>query len=95
MEEEREEEGSGDEVLKHVNYLTVCLFVLSYFTLGGTGDLTLVYEDVCKRFPDDRLVGCGFSLGACVLVRFLGECKKRQSKFLCAVSMCQGYDPAR
>ena len=55
--------------------------------------MTLVYQDVCKQFPHDRLLGCGFSLGACILVRFLGECEKHQSRFIGAVGLCQGYNP--
>ena len=60
---------------------------------AGTDDMALVFKDVCVRFPHTKLIGCGFSLGACVLTRFLGEKKERRDKFICAVSCCQGYVP--
>ena len=60
---------------------------------GGTEDMVLVYDDVCRRYPDTVFLGCGFSLGACILVRFLGERRERRRRFLMAASLCQGYDP--
>ena len=61
---------------------------------GGTEDMAAVFEDLCARYPNTKFLGYGFSLGACILIRFLGEKKERQSKFLCAASLCQGYDPS-
>ena len=52
-----------------------------------------VFEDVCNRYPHTKWIACGFSLGAFILVRFLGEKKSRREKFVCAISSCQGYDP--
>ena len=51
-----------------------------------------VFEDVCNRYPNTKLIGCGLSLGAFILVRFLGEKKSRREKFVCAISSSQGYD---
>lgn len=61
---------------------------------GGTGDITAVFEELCHYYPKTKFIGIGFSLGACILVRFLGEDVKRQKKFICAASICQGYDPS-
>ena len=61
---------------------------------GGTGDMAAVFEELCQHYPATRFIGIGFSLGACVLVRFLGEDEERQKKFICAASVCQGYDPS-
>ena len=59
---------------------------------GGTGDLTLMFEHLVSNFePDTKFVGVGFSMGAFILVRFLGEQTSKQNKFLCAVSVSQGY----
>lgn len=66
---------------------------LSPTSPGGTGDMAAVFEELCQRYPATRFIGIGFSLGACVLVRFLGEDEGRQKKFICAASVCQGYDP--
>ena len=60
---------------------------------GGTGDIAAVFEELCQRYPATKFIGIGFSLGACILVRFLGELEERQKKFICAASVCQGYDP--
>ena len=60
---------------------------------GGTGDFTAMYDDLRVRYPDNQFIGVGFSLGACILVRFLGEDAERQRHFVCAASICQGYDP--
>ena len=55
--------------------------------------MDLVFKDACRRYPQTTFIGCGFSLGGCILVRFLGEKKERRQKFICASSLCQGYDP--
>ena len=55
--------------------------------------MAAVFDDLCQRYPDTWFIGVGFSLGACILVRFLGENPSRQEKFVCAASLCQGYDP--
>ena len=56
--------------------------------------MAAVFEELCQRYPSAKFVGLGFSLGACILVRFLGEHSERQNKFICAASICQGYDPS-
>ena len=62
--------------------------------IAGTGDLDAVYEELLKNYgKDTKFVGVGYSLGACVLVKFLGQKKSRQDRFICAMSIGQGYDP--
>ena len=59
----------------------------------GTGDLAAVYDQLLEDYGQDtKFVGIGYSLGAYILVNFLGEDKSRQERFLCAMSICQGYD---
>ena len=62
-------------------------------TLGGTGDCTLMFNDLESKFsPDTKFIGLGFSMGGLILVRFLGEqCLERQRRFMCAISIGQGY----
>ena len=63
---------------------------------GGTGDLALVYDDLQRRLGyDSKFVGVGYSMGALILLRFLGEDAARQEKFLCAFSFCQQYNSVR
>ena len=60
---------------------------------GGTGDLATVFEDLLSRYPSSQWVLVGFSLGANIAMRFIGEREKWRRHFVCAVSVCQGYDP--
>lgn len=63
---------------------------------GGTGDLAAVFEDVKDYYGQGtQFIGVGYSLGATILVKFLGEVPARQSHFVCAVSIGQSYDAFR
>ncbi|CAI8017455.1 Abhydrolase domain-containing protein 2, partial [Geodia barretti] len=86
--------GHNVAVLNHVGTLTdVPVTGNRLFTYGGTGDLAAVFEDLLSRHPSSQWVLVGFSLGANIGVRFIGERVHWRSHFLCAVSVCQGYDP--
>ena len=61
-------------------------------TYGGTGDLTAMVDYLRQQYPDMKYIGVGFSLGANILLKYLGERPERQAYFLCAQSWCQGYD---
>jgi abhydrolase domain-containing protein 2 len=65
------------------------------FTYGGTGELAAMFEDLKGKYPVSQFAVVGMSLGANLVIRFLGERPERQREFLCAVSICQGYDPLR
>ena len=45
-----------------------------------------------EKFPHSGFISVGFSMGANIIVKYLGEEPKRQNMFLCGVSVCQGYD---
>lgn len=63
---------------------------------GGTGDLSLLYDDLQRRVGESSMfIGVGYSMGALILLRFLGEDPTRQEKFLCAFSFCQAYDAVK
>ena len=60
---------------------------------GGTGDLAAMFEDLLSRHPTSQYVLVGFSLGANIVVRFVGERAAWRKHFVCAISVGQGYDP--
>lgn len=63
------------------------------FTYGQTDDLDFVVSTLMKREKISQFsAAIGFSLGANILMKYLGEDKERQNYFKCATSICQGYD---
>ena len=42
--------------------------------------------------PRHRMIAVGFSMGANVVIKYLGEVPERQKLFQGAISFCQGYD---
>ncbi|XP_072020828.1 monoacylglycerol lipase ABHD2-like [Amphiura filiformis] len=62
------------------------------FTYGDTEEYDEVVKEVRAKFPHSTLLSIGFSMGANIVVKYLGEEPHRQDYFLCAVSVCQGYD---
>ena len=48
-------------------------------------------EDVCSMYPNTKLMGVGFSMGGNIVVKYVSESKEREGKFLCVMSICQGY----
>ncbi|XP_078343367.1 monoacylglycerol lipase ABHD2-like isoform X1 [Oculina patagonica] len=65
------------------------------FTYGGTEELAAVVTHLTSVVKHKRLIGVGFSMGANILIKYLGEEPSRQGLFECAVSVCQGYDILR
>ena len=43
-------------------------------------------------YPGDKFIAVGFSMGANIIVKYLGEHEQAQSRFIGAISCCQGYD---
>ncbi|KAI6651469.1 hypothetical protein LOD99_5077 [Oopsacas minuta] len=66
-----------------------------FISYGGTGDITVMMDFLIDKFPDMTYIGVGFSMGANIILKYLGEQPKRQSYFLCAQSWCQGYHAGR
>lgn len=54
--------------------------------------MTLRIKDT---YPRTKLIAVGFSMGANVVVKYMGEDAKHQENFLAAMSICQGYDLSR
>jgi len=65
------------------------------FTYGGTEELAAVVNHLTSELNHKRLIGVGFSMGANILIKYLGEEPSRQDYFECGISVCQGYDILR
>ncbi|XP_005094023.1 monoacylglycerol lipase ABHD2 [Aplysia californica] len=65
------------------------------FSYGGTEELGLVRAEVERLYPHCHLVLVGLSMGANIVVKYLGESAAHQKGILAAVSFCQGYDVNR
>ncbi|KAL6748722.1 Alpha/Beta hydrolase protein [Haematococcus lacustris] len=62
-----------------------------YYSASFTGDLREVVAHVQQRHPDSLLLAAGWSLGANILVRYLGE-EGTATPLKAAVSMCNPFD---
>jgi len=49
-------------------------------------------EEMMSEYPDDRFIAVGFSMGGNIVVKYLGEHEQMQTRFIGAISCCQGYD---
>jgi len=80
-------------VLSHYLFLGA-MYKLSYLLiyLGGTDEYGLMVEEMMSEYPDNKFIAVGFSMGANIVVKYLGEHEQVQSQFLGAISCCQGYD---
>ena len=45
-----------------------------------------------EKYPNSRFIAVGFSMGANIVVKYLGEHEVVQSRFAGAISCCQGYN---
>ena len=59
---------------------------------GGTQEYAAMVKAVRAAYPTSRFVGIGFSMGGNVLCKYLGENPDNQKQFVCALSVCQGYN---
>ncbi|XP_048749522.2 monoacylglycerol lipase ABHD2-like [Ostrea edulis] len=88
-----QEHGYRVAVLNHLGALSsVPLTSSRMFTYGCTEEYGAMVDNVLTRYPDTRLMGVGFSMGGNVVVKYVGEDLSREQKFLCIMSLCQGYD---
>lgn len=80
-------------VLNHLGVLPgVKLTSKRIFTYGSTTELDAMVRYTVDNYPNTKLLGVGFSLGGNILVKYLGENPEHQRNFICAISLCQGYD---
>ncbi|WIA19026.1 hypothetical protein OEZ85_003687 [Tetradesmus obliquus] len=62
-----------------------------FYSASFTGDTREVVDHVHKRFPNSTLFAAGWSLGANILVNYLGE-QGEDTPIEAAVSMCNPFD---
>jgi predicted alpha/beta-fold hydrolase len=62
-----------------------------FYSASFTGDLDCVVTHVAAKYPESRIFAAGWSLGANILTRYLGE-QGEQSPVEAAVAMCNPFD---
>ena len=63
------------------------------FHLGHTDDYHTMLLNLLERHPSTKIVCIGFSLGANIITKYLGEQGKNKiSNIIGAISICQGYN---
>lgn len=80
-------------VLNHLG----CVFSLPLtapriFSYGGWEEFHTMRQEVERRYPKCQLVLVGLSMGANIVLKYLGENRLHQKNVLCTVSICQGYN---
>ncbi|CAH1116549.1 unnamed protein product [Phaedon cochleariae] len=79
-------------VLNHVGVLkNVPVTAPRIFNYGNTDDYEAMIKDVIAKYPKTRVVCVGFSLGGCIITKYLGENKMKPSHVIGGISICQGY----
>lgn len=83
-------------VLNHLGaLLDVPLTAPRIFTYGGTEEYSAVIDRLVTSYPTSNIIAVGFSMGANIVLKYLGEDVNNQAKVIGAVSCCQGYDVIR
>ena len=85
-------QGFRAAVLNHIGALSkVTITSPRIFNYGNTGDYHLMVNEILKRFPLTKVVCVGFSMGANIVTKYLGE-KTSPDRIIAGISVCQGYD---
>ena len=61
---------------------------------GNTEEYGLMLDKVAQMYPDSVPIAVGFSMGGNIILKYLGENKEHQSKVICALCCCTGFDIA-
>jgi len=86
-------QGYRAAVLNHIGALnTVTITSPRIFNYGTTGDYHLMVTEILKRFPTTKVICVGFSMGANLVTKYLGEKYSRSQQIIAGISVCQGYD---
>jgi len=86
-------QGYRAAVLNHIGALnTVTITSPRIFNCGNTGDYHLMVAEILKRFPTTKVLCVGFSMGANLVTKYLGEKYSRSQQIIAGISVCQGYD---
>ncbi|XP_025082346.1 monoacylglycerol lipase ABHD2-A-like isoform X2 [Pomacea canaliculata] len=80
-------------VLNHLGSLfSVKLTAPRIFTYGGWEEFHFMRQEVEHLYPSSKLIVIGLSMGANIVLKYLGEDCSHQNGILCAFSICQGYN---
>ncbi|CAH1788085.1 unnamed protein product [Owenia fusiformis] len=80
-------------VLNHLGALkNIKLTAPRIFSYGETDEYARMIEEIERVFPNSKLLSIGFSMGGNLICKYLGDSIEHQRKFICAMSICQGYD---
>lgn len=71
--------------------LTLPFVLVQFYSASFLGDMHEVVSHVSDRYPDANLYGVGWSLGANILVRYLGQ-ESHNCPLSGAVSLCNPFD---
>ena len=86
-------QGYRAAVLNHIGALnTVTITSPRIFNYGNTGDYHLMVAEILKRFPSTKVLCVGFSMGANLVTKYLGEKCSQSQQIIAGISVCQGYD---
>ncbi|ESO85093.1 hypothetical protein LOTGIDRAFT_204654 [Lottia gigantea] len=80
-------------VLNHLGALRkVKLTSPRIFNYGETGEYNCMIDELKRLYPNTSIIAVGCSMGANIVIKYLGECKQHENKVIGALSFCQGYD---
>lgn len=80
-------------VLNHLGSVAnIALTAPRIYTYGDTEEYGVMVARVSQLLPNHQFIAVGFSMGANVVIKYLGEKQDRQKRFQGAISFCQGYD---
>jgi len=86
-------QGYRAAVLNHIGALNnVNITSPRIFNYGNTGDYHLMVAEILKRFPTTKVICVGFSMGANLVTKYLGEKYNHSQQIIAGISVCQGYD---
>ncbi|XP_050397022.1 monoacylglycerol lipase ABHD2 isoform X1 [Patella vulgata] len=80
-------------VLNHLGALRyVRLTAPRIFNYGETGEYNSMIDEIIRLYPNTTIIAVGCSMGANIVLKYLGEDKSHEKKVIGALSLCQGYD---
>lgn len=84
-------------VINHIGAMkSIKLTSHRIFSYGCTKDFHVVATNVAEIYPSTRVVVVGFSMGANIVIKYLGEKRPDTPKnIIGGISICQGYDALR
>ncbi|XP_076438565.1 monoacylglycerol lipase ABHD2-like [Babylonia areolata] len=80
-------------VLNHLGCLSsLRLTAPRIFSYGGWEEFDIMRQEVEAMLPQCSIIMVGLSMGANIVLKYLGERRQHQRNVCCAFSICQGYN---